>query len=153
MEGAGILGKRIGNPFSRKKSANILQDTNAEKAVVAELHPDNLSNPTLEIGVSPVAIPTPIKDVTIIESYPLNEPYSYVHITKDVVGGKTSYAVEEPSLSEENVACLQRLKGILNDVLQLKTVELQTKQLAGEYLVGKCEQVFDDYRFNLDAEV
>ena len=148
-----ILGKRIGNPFSRKKSGNVVQDANAETAVVDELHPDNLSTPGKEMGVSPVAIPTPVKDVTIIESYPLNEPYSYVHITKDVLGGKMSYTVEEPSLSKDNFASLQRLKGILNDVLMLKPVELQSKQLAGEYLVGKCEEVFDDYRFDLDPDI
>ena len=93
-----------------------------------------------------------LKDLEILESYPLNEPYAYVKVTRDVVRGNITYAVEEPTLNKVDIASLQRLKGILNEVLQLKPMELQSKQAAGEYLVKKCDEVLDNYRFNLDQE-
>ena len=50
------------------------------------------------------------------------------------------------------LASLQRLKGILNEVLEIKPKELQSKQAAGEYLVKKCNEILDNYRFNLDPD-
>jgi flagellar protein FlaI len=60
--------------------------------------------------------------------------------------------VEEPMLDKADLNNLQRLKNILNEVLQLKPSELQSKKAAGEYLVRKCNEIFDNYRFKVKPE-
>ena len=98
--------------------------------------------------VKEVAIP----DFTVLETYPLNAPYANVDVTKDAVGGNITYSVREPVLTEKDVSDLQRLKAILNQVLQLKPTDLLSKQAAGQYLVKKCNEVFNNYNFDIDPE-
>ncbi len=147
-----VFEKQLGKLFNRKKTVDNPQNIGAENSVAGNPLSSNLVNPSMKLGISGVAAQAPIKDLAILESYPLNAPYAYVNVTRDVVRGNITYAVEEPVLNKVDIAGLQRLKGILNEVLQLKPMELQSKQAAGEYLVKKCNEVLDNYRFNLDQE-
>lgn len=88
----------------------------------------------------------------VIESYPLNAPYAYAQIMSDSTRGKVTYVVDEPALSKSDLANLERLKGILNEVLELQPKELKSKQAAGEYLVEKCKEILETYKFKLDPE-
>ena len=133
-----VFEKQIGKLFNRKKTVDNPQEIGAENNATANPLSSNLDNPSVKLGLSGAAAEAPIKDLAVIESYPLNAPYAYVNVTRDVVRGNITYAVEEPVLNKVDIASLQRLKGILNEVLQLKPMELQSKQAAGEYLVKKC---------------
>ena len=88
----------------------------------------------------------------VLESYSLNGSFASVQLTRDAVRGNIVYAVKEPALNETDVTNLQRLKKILNEVLELKVTELESKKAAEEYLIKKCNEVLDDYRFNLDSD-
>ncbi len=92
------------------------------------------------------------QNLAVLETYPLNPPYANAKVTRDIDRGNTTYLVEEPDLTKSDRTNLQRLKKILNEVLELKATELQSKQAAGSYLVNKCNEIFDYYRFGLDAE-
>ena len=148
-----VFEKQLGWLFNRKKTVDDPQDVDAENSAaenpLSQLA--NLDNPSMKLGIES-AVQAQVKDLIIIESYPLNEPYAYVKVTRDVVRGNITYAVEEPTLNTTDVANLQRLKGILNEVLQLRPMDLQSKQAAGEYLVKKSFEVLDNYRFNLNQQ-
>ncbi|MCX6643939.1 MAG: type II/IV secretion system ATPase subunit [Candidatus Bathyarchaeota archaeon] len=139
--------------FNRKKPAGTSQENlGSENKVAENLLSSNLDNQGIALGISGAEMQAPIKNVTVLENYPLNAPYAYVNVTRDVVRGNIAYTVEEPTLNKTDVTSLQRLKGILNEVLQLKPMELKSKHAAGEYLVKKCNEVLDNYRFNLDPD-
>jgi len=147
-----VFEKQIGWLFNRKKTVDNTQEKGAENAAAENPLSSNLDSPVIVTGISEAAVQSPAKDLPIIESYALNAPYAYVNVTRDLVKGNITYAVEEPMLSKVDIANLQRLKGILNEVLQLKPMDLRSKQAAGEYLVKKCNEVLENYRFNLDQE-
>ncbi len=90
-------------------------------------------------------------NVKIIETYPLIEPFAYVNIVKDLDRGNIKYVVNEPNLTSEDEANLQRLKEILNQVITMKPSDLQSKESAGKYLVEKSKEIFDEYDFKIDA--
>jgi flagellar protein FlaI len=146
-----VFNKQLGK-ISRKKQV-ITPGNIDEKSEVAK-NPiiDNLKNQTVALGITETPVQSPVKDTVVIDHYALNEPYSYVSLVRDVVRGNITYSVEEPTLSEADVENLQRLKGILNEVLQIKPTELHSKQAAGEYLVKKCNEVLNNYRFDLDPD-
>jgi flagellar protein FlaI len=146
-----VFNKQLGK-ISRKKQV-ITPGNIDEKSEVAK-NPiiDNLENQTVALGITETPVQSPVKDTVVIDHYALNEPYSYVSLVRDVVRGNITYSVEEPTLSEADVENLQRLKGILNEVLQIKPTELHSKQAAGEYLVKKCNEVLNNYRFDLDPD-
>ncbi|MGD0643645.1 MAG: type II/IV secretion system ATPase subunit [Candidatus Bathyarchaeia archaeon] len=147
-----VFEKQLGKLFNRKKAEDAPKNLGAESSVAENPLSSSLGNPSVELGVSGAVVEVPINDLAILESYPLNAPYAYVKVTRDVVRGNITYAVEEPLLNKVDIASLHRLKGILNEVLMIKPMELQSKQAAGEYLVKKCDEVLDNYRFNLDQE-
>jgi flagellar protein FlaI len=111
----------------------------------------DIDNQSLEHG-SKAEVQAPIKDVTVLESYSLNAPYASVQVTRDTVRGNITYVVEEPKLSKTDLTSLGRLRGILNEVLEFKPKELQSKQAAEEYLVKKSNEIFDNYHFSLDPD-
>jgi hypothetical protein len=123
-EAAMVFEKQIGRLFNRKKTVDNSQDVGAENSAGENQLSSNLDNPVIVTGISGAAVQAPVKDLAVIETYALNEPYAYVNVTRDVVKGNITYAVEEPALSEVDFASLQRLKGILNEVLQLKPIDL-----------------------------
>ena len=135
--------------FNRKKSSNITQNVvieNDDLAISANLDDKPLEAETVEFE------PQVPKDVTVLESYLLNAPFASVQVTRDTVRGNVTYVVEEPVLSESDHANLDRLKGILNEVLEFKPTELKSKQAAGEYLIEKSKEIFDSYNFKVDPD-
>lgn len=152
-----VLNNKLGKLFNRKKSSDTSQ---TDPSDTSQTDPETDSN------VSQASVPYNLDDdteisgetqnlagnFTVLESYTLNGPYASVNVLKDEARGNVTYTVKEPKLTESDVLNLQRLKTILNEVLQLKQSELESKQAAGEYLVKKCNEVFDSYRFNLDPE-
>jgi flagellar protein FlaI len=123
-----------------------------ENNVVETSLSSNLDNQSLEHGGPKAEVQAPIKDVTVLESYMLNAPYASVQVTRDMLRGNITYVVEEPKLNKTDLTSLGRLKGILNEVLEFKPKELQSKQAAGEYLVKKSNEIFDNYHFSLDPD-
>jgi flagellar protein FlaI len=89
------------------------------------------------------------KEMKVIETYPLNEPYAYAKIVKDASRGNTTYLVEEPKLDNTDILSLQRLTALLNEVLELKITELKSKKAAEEYLLRKCDEILNHYNFKL----
>ena len=90
-----------------------------------------------------------VEGSTVVESYALNAPHAYAKIIKDAKGGNITYYLEEPKLDDSDNAHLQRLKLLLNEVLDLKPSELKSKSLAAEYLLGKTKEILENYDFNL----
>jgi flagellar protein FlaI len=143
-----VFNKQIGKLFNRKKSATITQNAVIENNVSETSLSSNLNDQSIELAEEQA----PVKDITVLESYPLNAPYASVQVTRDIVGGNVTYVVAEPTLNRTDLTSLGRLKGILNEVLELKPAELQSKKAAGEYLLKKSNEVFDNYHFNLDPD-
>lgn len=148
-----VSNKQLGKLFNRKKPADTSLDSvdsssKGEKNVLSS----SLEGQIAESELSVTKNPASIDNDTVLESYSLNGPYAIVNIIRDPVRGTVTYTVKEPELSKSDVANLQRLKGILNEILQLKQSELESKQAAGEYLVKKCNEVLDNYRFNLSSK-
>ena len=144
-----VFNKQIGKLFNRKESVAI-----AESAVVEV---DGSPSSTTSDGSLTLEEPKGQaqgfpEDVVVLESYPLNAPYAYAQVTKDVVRGNITYLVDEPVLDKIERANLERLKAILNEVLEFKPKELKSKQAAAEYLVETSKKVFDSYNFNLTPD-
>ena len=144
-----VFNKQIGKLFNRKKSAAIAQ------SAVVEV--DSSPSSTSSDGGLTVEAPKGQaeglpEDVVVLESYPLNAPYAYAQVTKDVVRGNLTYLVDEPVLDKIEAANLERLKAILNEVLEFKPKELKSKQAAAEYLVETSKKVFDSYNFDLTPD-
>ncbi len=91
-------------------------------------------------------------NLEILETYPINPPYCYINITRDLTKGNITYMVVEPELNQDDLANLQRLKDILNQVLVLKPADMQSKQSAANYLLKISQEIMDSYGFNLDAQ-
>jgi flagellar protein FlaI len=112
----------------------------------------NLNKPivnTLETQKEKVTTKPPISDQGTIEKYPLSPPYSYAKIATDIFHGNITYLVEEPKLDSAEVLALQRLKGLLNEVLDLKMGELNSRKAAAQYLQKKCYEIINLYGFKL----
>jgi flagellar protein FlaI len=91
----------------------------------------------------------PLVKGTVIETYMLTEPFASAKIVKDLQKGNITYVVEEPKLIDTEVLALNRLKRILNEVLDLKPREMKSKEAARTYLQEKSEEILSRYRFNL----
>lgn len=87
--------------------------------------------------------------LSVIETYPLNEPFAYAKILKNPVRGSVTYFVKEPKLDKTDTSNLKRLSMLLGEVIELKIAELESKMAAREYLLKKCDEVLNDYDFNL----
>lgn len=90
------------------------------------------------------------EEPVLIETYALNPPYAYAKVLKQPNRGNITYFIEEPKLDSIDVNNLQRLKELLNEVLDLRLTELKSRKLAAEYLLRKSQEVLDNYGFNLD---
>jgi flagellar protein FlaI len=93
---------------------------------------------------------TRIEEPNIVETYPLNEPYAYANIVRNPTRGNLTYMVDEPKLSQNDVLQLERLKGLLMEVLDVHMSKLESKETAREYLGRKSGEVLDHYDFKLE---
>jgi flagellar protein FlaI len=91
-----------------------------------------------------------VGDVNVVETYPLNEPYAYANIVRNPSRGNLTYVVEEPKLTQDDILQLERLKGLLMEVLDVHMSKLDSKAMAREYLERKSAEVLDHYGFKLD---
>ncbi len=138
--------------LSRKKPVDISKEKLAGSAKAKEtMLQQSLTGEGINVGISKVGAQNAIERV-VLESYPLNGSYASVDVTRDSLRGNVTYILKEPVLSTTDVDSLNRLKDILNQVLQLKSTDLQSKLAAQDYLVKTCNEVFDNYKFNLDPE-
>jgi flagellar protein FlaI len=136
--------------FTRKKADQTLNQIELSQRVVSE---EIISVNLKDIGAESAKFKNgaPLAgDVVTLERYALNEPYAYARITRDPIRGNITYLVEEPKLDDNDFLNLQRLKGILNEVLNLTPAEIKSKKAAGEYLLKKSEEIMTNYDFNLD---
>jgi flagellar protein FlaI len=92
---------------------------------------------------------TRIEEPNTVERYPLNEPYAYANIVRNPTRGNLTYIVDEPKLSQDDALQLERLKGLLMEVLDVHMSKLESKETAREYLGRKSEEVLDHYDFKL----
>ena len=136
----------MGKLFNRKKPLAVTESTVTDGAVASPAIQD------LDLSGAEAAAQAKVEEATVLESYPLNAPYAYVQVTRDTARGNITYVVEEPKVSKTDMANIKRLKGILNEVLEYKPKELKSKQAAGQYLVRKCSEIFDQYNFKLTTE-
>jgi archaeal flagellar protein FlaI len=151
--------------FNRKKQVTATEQTtqkqtNGSKKTALKLKGFSLKKrhaTPLSAHIDETAIPQkeeslPLTNVEVIQNYPINPPYSYINIIKDITRGNITYTVDEPKLTENDQFNLQRLKGILNEVLNLKASEMQSKEAAGKYLLDKSKEIMETYDFKLDYE-
>lgn len=159
------MGTQWGNikkRLDKKKQAEVTQETE-QKTVEPEkkesklkisfkkqpkLSPQKLEAPVIDVQ-EPVPIPV---DLEVLETYPINPPYCYINIVRDRKRGNVTYVIEEPQLSADEEANLQRLKEILNQVLVLKASDMQSKQAASQYLLKVSQEIMDSYNFKLEPE-
>jgi flagellar protein FlaI len=147
-----VFNKQLGKVFRGKKAADAPQEeVNFEPKVAETALSPKFEGESAKIGILTAEAQAP-ENLAILETYPLNPPYANAKVTRDTDRGNTTYLVEEPDLTKSDRTNLQRLKKILNEVLELKVTELQSKQAAGRYLVNKCNEILDHYRFGLDSE-
>lgn len=148
-----VFNKEIGKLLNRKKSTNPPpRKVDGESRVGENTLSSNLEGQNIELGISSAGLQAPVDSFSVLESYPLNAPFAFAKVTRDLSRGSITYAVEEPVLSENDLSNLQRLKAILNEVLQLKPTELHSKKAAGDYLVKKINEIFDNYNFKPKPE-
>ncbi|MCW3996399.1 MAG: type II/IV secretion system ATPase subunit [Candidatus Bathyarchaeota archaeon] len=145
-----VFNKQLGKLFNRKKIAETPPQQNrvADSALTTDLQ-----SPTPQLGIEISKEASASSNVTVLEVYSVNPPYANVKITRDNEHGTTTYVAEEPVLTETEAALLQRLKRILNEVLDLKKTDLQSKQDAEKYLVTKCAEILQDYGFPEDKSL
>jgi flagellar protein FlaI len=147
-----VFKEQLGKLFSRKKQADDSQES-LSGSKVADDPLDNLEGEGgTKLETSTDEVQPVIENFSVLETYPLNGSYASANVLRDDIRGNIVYTVKEPTLSESDVSSLQRLKGILNEVLQLKPSDLESKEAAAKYLLKKCDEIFDTYGFNVDAE-
>jgi flagellar protein FlaI len=129
--------------------------TPAKKEASLKLIPGS-KKPKLSVPVIPVpqqdALSAEPAKFKVLETYSLIEPYASASIVKDLERGNLSYVLEEPKLTQKDIANLQRLKEILNQVITLKPSDLKSKETAEIYLFKLCKKIFDYYGFKIDVE-
>ena len=147
-----VFNKQIGKLFNRKKQVDNSQESLSSGTKVANDPLDNVEGEGTKLAAPTNDVQAAIENFSVLESYPLNGSYASADVLRDDIRGNIIYSVKEPALSESDVSSLQRLKGILNEVLQLKPTDLESKEAAAKYLLKKCNEIFDTYSFNIDAE-
>jgi flagellar protein FlaI len=144
-----MFNKPLGKIFSKKQQDNASQQKTANmKKMVGVPLLEKSEGQYIELDISNAESET-TKSVEL-DTYQLN-PFSSVEIIRDLVKGNIIYTVREPPLTEADKASLLRLKDILNQVLMLKSTELQSKQAAGDYLLKKSNEILETYSFKIDA--
>jgi flagellar protein FlaI len=137
--------KSIKNVFNRK-------NTNKTKTLTLDAIMTNLQEIPSETMEPETTPPEPEIKGEIIETHELTEPFAYAHIVKDPKRGNITYVVEEPKLDDNETAALNRLKKILNQIIDLKPADMKSKEAAKEYLQNQTKEILDKYRFKLTPE-
>lgn len=86
-------------------------------------------------------------DVDEVEISPIIDPYTYVRIEYDNVGGEYTYKVIEPSLSEDERSLLEVLKSAL--VMTLNLANESTDEEKEEILARALDRLLKDFGVSL----
>lgn len=86
------------------------------------------------------------------ERYPLIEPYTYARIKWDEKISKLVYLIEEPELSEVEMARLVTIQGIIQEELEVDFKSLQEKSELVDYLEKKALEVVDELNLKLSPD-
>ncbi|MDH5437404.1 MAG: type II/IV secretion system ATPase subunit [Candidatus Bathyarchaeota archaeon] len=86
------------------------------------------------------------------EVYPIEEPHVYATIVRDPASQKMRYEVIEPTLREREKNQLREIKDILVQEINVSLKDLETKEMAKEYLKNKVRQIIRDYRMKVAEE-
>jgi flagellar protein FlaI len=148
-----VFSKQMGKLLNRKKSTALPPGEGCNQSKVAKnARSLNSEGQNIDLEISHTDLHAAVDNVSVLESYPLNAPFAFAKVTRDLSRGTITYTVEEPALGENDLCNIKRLKSILNEVLQLKPTELRSKQAAGDYLVQKINEIFDQYNFRPKPE-
>ena len=85
-----------------------------------------------------------------LDFYPLNEPYAYAKILKDMDTLEKFYKVIEPYLDEDEQKILNFIWETLLKTFNLRLDEIDSKKVEN-YLTEQVEQVITGYEINLDT--
>ncbi len=141
--------EKIKKLFSRKEPGPT-QTANDSRALLGRQMVTTVQTPRIiPVTYSNSPIKPLSSDLETLESYPLRPPYSIARIAKDIFRGSLTYFVEEPKLDKPEIDALQRLRGLLNEVLDLKMTELNSRKEASQYLQKKCDEILNQYGFKL----
>ena len=86
------------------------------------------------------------------EVYPIEEPHVYAAVVRDPASQKMRYEVIEPTLREREKNQLREIKDILVQEINVSLKDLETKEMAKEYLKNKVRQIIRDYRMKVAEE-
>jgi len=84
-----------------------------------------------------------------LDFYPLNEPFAYVKILKDVSTLDKYYKVIEPHLTADEQKILKFIQETLVKSLNINLDELETKKV-DHYLDSQVEQIITDYEIHMN---
>jgi flagellar protein FlaI len=84
-----------------------------------------------------------------LDFYPLNEPFAYAKILKNVDTLEEYYKVIEPHLSEDEQKALNFIWEMLVKSLNTRLDELESKKI-DSYLIEQVERVIGEYEINVD---
>jgi len=134
-------GPKPGSVAPKKSSSNVVE-VEADAALSAPLI--TLNNQVGERSF--------LKGCEVLDTYPLNPPHATAFLLKEKKRGNITYYVEEPALDSVEMANLQRLKTLLNEILDMKVTQLKSRKLASEYLLRMSREVLNNYNFKLAPE-
>lgn len=97
---------------------------------------------TVRVPISPMAIPSAIKEVT---RYPLLEPFVYVVIAQDPTTGGYHYYVDELKLNEEEV----QIYNTLMDTLQFELKVPRSDVNPRDYFESSARSIVEKYRISM----
>ena len=84
-----------------------------------------------------------------LDFYPLNEPFAYAKILKNMDTLEKYYKVIEPHLSEEEQKALNFIWETLMKTFNVRMDELESKKIEN-YLTEQVNRVIDEYEINID---
>jgi len=85
-----------------------------------------------------------------LDFYPLNEPFAYAKIMKNMDTLEKYYKVIEPRLSDDEKKTLNFIWETLMKSLNIRLDELEYKKV-DDYLTEQVEQIIDEYEIQVDA--
>lgn len=90
------------------------------------------------------------KDLDV--KYPLISPYAYAHIFYDSKENELIYAVEEPSLTDEEKKTLKILEEGISELVNISTINLKTTETIIEYLEKNVGILLDELGIKISDE-
>lgn len=100
---------------------------------------------------TPKAPKAPEETLAIQEIYPLNPPYAYASLVRDIVTQQLKYMVVEPTLTKEEEKRLNEVKTFLREELVVDLTTLE-KGDAIEFLRERFADVCKKFRIKLEKE-